>query len=211
MKDGMLKNVPSFAFRKSVKNMETKKEIRKRILALRDGLTSSEKDNKSRMITEKIINIKEYQDTDSVLIFVSYRSEVDTGYIINDCFINHKKVYVPKVNGNNMEFYRIYSVNDLEEGYKGIREPASLKEPFYDNKECTAVMIMPGAVFDKSGNRIGYGGGFYDKYLADSFHGKKVAVCYDIQIVEEGCFITESTDIKPDMVVTESGIFKAII
>ena len=179
-----------------------KKELRKKILALRDDLKSDEKEIMDDIIFSKLIKEKSFIDAKVVFLFVSYKSEVDTHRLIRYCFENDKVVCIPKVinKKDGMKALRITSFEDLKEGYKGILEcDDDLEEISTYNID---LVIMPGAVFDVNYGRIGYGGGFYDKFLGnlekDIF---KIALCYDFQIVDE--VPTENHDIKPNKIISD--------
>ena len=114
-----------------------------------------------------------------------------------------KRVYVPKVEGQEMRFYRIQSLAELKEGYKGILEPEGNTESYeYAPEEAAnCLLLMPGSVFDPLGNRMGYGGGFYDRYLADreALRLRSIAVGFRCQQVES--VPVEETDVKPYQVI----------
>lgn len=193
------------------RSMETKREIRKRILALRDQLSDVERMEKSVSIVDTLLGLEEYEQADRILSFVSYQSEVELDAFLIRCFQDGKQVFVPLVCGDEMRFFEITSMQDLNIGYKGILEPAFDEEKEYllsqdDESAGRDLMIMPGAAFDTKGNRIGYGKGFYDKFLSKGFDGTKLAVAYELQIVPENSFEAEETDIRPDQIITEKGI-----
>ena len=113
---------------------------------------------------------------------------------------------MPRVEGDVMHFYRICSLDELTEGYKGIREPDGTTERYEEIKRRESgervLMIMPGAAFDPLRNRIGYGKGFYDKYLADKeeLQNYSIGIGFSCQIVEE--IPAMENDIKPYQVIT---------
>ena len=125
-------------------------------------------------------------------------------------FMLGKKVYCPKVIANGaesvMEFFQILSKDDLKEGYKGIKEPDAIEDRKFILSSQKAILIMPGAVFDKSGHRIGYGKGFYDRFLhgKENFFESKIALAYDFQVQEEIPF--ESHDVCADIIITEKDV-----
>ena len=153
----------------------------------------------------------------TILIFASYGSEIDTTEIILEALRTGKKVYVPKVEGDRMNFYRIRSMDHLRPGYKGIPEPVAQAVIAADNADehgksmelyeyvaeemPHALMIMPGVAFDRENHRVGYGGGFYDRYLEKHPQLERVAVAFSFQMLPE--VPTEPTDICPQIVVTE--------
>ncbi len=182
---------------------ETKKELRKRIIAERDLLSEEERMHSQVLLTERILGHQWFYRAKELLIFISYGSEIDTGEIIAKAHCLHKKVYVPKVEGDVMEFYRIMPNEALQEGYKGILEPdlsvAHEKFIFAKEKAEEVLMIMPGVAFDMMCNRIGYGKGFYDKYLADKDGMQTIAVGYAMQMVPQ--IEADEKDIRPMQVI----------
>lgn len=185
--------------------METKNSIRKEILRLRDNMSDEERICYSRAITETILDLEDVCLAKDILCFVGYKSEVQTMELIEKLFKLGKNIYVPRVNGDEMDFYRIDSVNDLKEGYKGIPEPVETCEDIYEGVNTEdAVMFMPGAVFAKDGSRIGYGKGYYDRYLAKYDIMNRIAMCYAFQILER--IPSDTHDKKASVIVTEKGI-----
>lgn len=186
------------------KQSETdKKALRKQILTLRDELAPKERQRASLLLTERICGHQWFYLSDVILGFVSYGSEIDTTGILQEAIAGGKQVFVPKVTGEDMIFYRIRSLEELEEGYKGIREPVGNTEVFeYCCEQSEKVlMLMPGAVFDKKRNRIGYGKGFYDRYLADkeALQLRTIALGYSCQQVDS--LPCDEWDIKPYQVI----------
>lgn len=182
---------------------EEKKLLRKEILSRRDALTESERERGKLLITERILGHQWYYLSNRILSFVSYGSEICTTEILENALQDGKEVYVPKVEGREMRFYRIRSLTELKEGYKGIREPQGNTESYVFTPENAAgsLFLMPGSVFDPLGNRLGYGGGFYDRYLADkeALRLRSIAVGFRCQQSKE--VPVEETDIKPYQVI----------
>lgn len=184
--------------------------LRKNVLKTRDELLREDQLFLSYEIMEKTVGHYEFMQAEEVLLYASYKSEVITDGIMEYAFMLGKKVYCPKVitNGvqSEMEFFQILSKEDLKEGYKGIKEPETIQDRKFIPFLKKAILIMPGAVFDKSGHRIGYGKGFYDRFL----HGKedsfqcKIALAYDFQVQEEIPY--ESHDVCADIIITEKDI-----
>lgn len=179
--------------------------LRKQYLNRRKGMLSGEVKKKSNAIREQLINSSYYRGCHSLFSYVSHDNEVDTLCIIHQAWQDGKEVYVPKViRQGQMLFYQITSMDDLTKGKYGILEPSAKIEhaPAYDS-----LFIMPGVVFDKNKNRIGYGGGFYDRYLAKLDEKPMVvALGYDNQI--EASLSPDPFDIKPDYILTETGWIK---
>lgn len=196
-------------------HLKTKRELRKEILKLRDALTLEERERKSKEITKRVIAHKAFKQADIILLFSSFKSEVDTTEIFETAQRFSKDIYYPKVIGDEMEFYRVEHEIDLKEGYRGICEPKADNDRKFmaqpDEKIC---VIMPGVAFDEVGNRIGYGGGYYDKFLRrmrrslSTENISKVAIGFDCQLVEPGAIEVEEHDIRLDVLVTENKIIE---
>jgi len=194
------------------KKLRSKKELRNEILRLRDSLSAEERKEKSHLIAEKVIAQKEFVEADKVLLFASFKSEVETQEIFRAARAADKAVYYPKIVGKEMEFYLVEKAEDLSEECWGIREPkANPEKKFLAYPEDKICVIMPGAVFDTEGNRIGYGGGYYDKFLQtlEGLHSKdnqngfvyKLALAFECQMVPLGLIQSEDYDIKPDKII----------
>lgn len=184
-----------------------KKILRQDMKKRRRIMPESEKIEADGIIRDKL---KKHLDSFGqwILFYVSYGTEVDTRVLIGELLENKKEtihIAVPKVNGDEMEFYEIKSLSDLSLGYMGILEPRGEVLAHVED----AIMIMPGLVFDINRNRIGYGGGYYDRYISGHLSQIKetVALAYDFQVIE-GDLEVFSHDIKPDLIITEKGVYK---
>lgn len=182
---------------------EQKKKLRREILVCRDALTKEERERGKFLITERILGHQWYYLSDVILGFVSYGSEICTTEILENALQDGKCVYVPKVEGHEMQFYQIRALTELKEGYKGIPEPEGNTERYiFDPEKATkCLLLMPGSVFDPLGNRLGYGGGFYDRYLADkeALRLRSIGIGFRCQQVETAP--VEETDIRPYQVI----------
>lgn len=123
--------------------------------------------------------------------------EVGTDAIIEELLAQGKRVYLPRVEGDAIRFYRIRSLSGLILSAFGIREPQPI-EPI-DAKEAE-VIVCPGLAFDKAGNRLGYGGGYYDRYLKDC-PAKRIGICFKEQLVE--AIPCKENDVPMDAVITD--------
>ena len=179
--------------------METKKEIRSLIKKLRKQMSPQEWQEKTRMITEKVISSNSFLEATDLFCYVDFNNEVGTEGIMREAWKLGKNVWVPKVFGDKMEFFRIDSLNNLEKGNFGVLEPSEYTEKA-DIKD--ALVIVPGVAFDKSCNRIGYGKGFYDKYLSAHPTLDTIGIAFDIQVIEE--LPTEENDKRLNAVITET-------
>lgn len=184
--------------------MINKTEIRKYIKEMKKNLSKEEIRIRSNRIAKKLYAKPFYKQAECIYLYVSYNQEIDTVEIIKRILEDKKRVAVPKVADKNMEFHEITSLDQLSEGAFGILEP-TVNKPVSDNPEWASsnLMIIPGLAFDKNGNRIGYGGGYYDRYLhkyPDRI-GLKIALAYDFQVLEY--IDTESYDEKIDGIITD--------
>ena len=186
-------------------NLE-KKIIRKRIQKERDGLSEEARSAKSQSIAKNLVGLPEYSNAKTIFIFYPFKSEVDTRIIINDALIKGKNVVLPKIINNEMKTFYVSDLDkDLKKGYFGILEPeeAKCKQAKLENID---LVIVPGICFDLNFNRIGYGGGFYDKILPKlKENAKKIALSFDLQIINKVPFC--SHDKKVDAIITESKIY----
>lgn len=184
-----------------------KAEIRRRALALRGNLSDAERERARVLLTERILGHQWFYRSNTLLGFASCGSEIDTGEILREALRLGKKVYLPRVTGEKvhpeMVFLRIGSMEELQPGYRGIPEPREGAEVYEYLKEDTehVLMLMPGVAFDGCRNRIGYGKGFYDRYLADKpdLQLKTIAVGFRCQMTEE--IPCGEHDIKPCQVI----------
>ena len=180
-----------------------KQQLRKAMKQKRLSLDKNERALMDKRITESLLELTEIYDT--VLCYVSSEIEVDTRAFLQHLFDKGKKtVLVPRcITGTNiMHFYQINSFDDLEKGNFGIEEPKKglLKVNEYLGKSCC---IVPALCYDRRGFRVGFGKGFYDRFLAD-FEGVKIGICYDCCLVEK--IENDLTDICADIVVTDKNI-----
>ena len=191
-----------------------KEDYRKLALERRNRLTQEERMEKSRKIMLGLMATENWKKAERVLIYCSYLSEVSTVDLIDRAIYAHKKVYCPKITdqtARQMEFYRIYSQKDLKPGFKGISEPVTqekyIANDFSNAEKGVTLVILPGTAFDHKGNRIGYNGGYYDRYLMRIPYASRVAVAFSCQIFAETLPV-EPYDVKADMIITEDHIFR---
>lgn len=182
-----------------------KKTARQLVRTKKKQMTLEDIKEKSQKILERIATQAWFLQTDCIYCYVSYNQEVMTQPLIARALREGKQVAVPKVIGKEMEFFYISSLEDLEEGYQGIPEPKGndKADPVADRKAGKRnLMILPGLAFDDQGNRVGYGGGFYDRYLEKYQEAEflKTALAFDFQVVEE--LEMEDCDQKVDKVIT---------
>lgn len=200
---------------------QIKREVREKALSLRDALSPAERTAYSKEIMDRIIHLDCYRNAAALLVYVSFRSEVETETLIDKALSDQKTVFAPAVSGREMEFFRITSLRELKSGYQGILEPAQEMKASYrtwvrqrETASAKALLCMPGAAFDRERNRIGYGGGYYDRYLSallkepliqpDSI--SSAALAFSCQVFAK--IPCELHDLRPERIITEREIIE---
>lgn len=173
-----------------------KKELRRQIRELKRAMTSEQIDAASVRLGELFLNCHQYKEAKTIYGYLPYNQEVRTVPMLEQAMRDGKRVAVPKCYGDEMRFIYMDDLSKVEKGYANIPEPIA-DDPVADDK--TALVLMPGMAFTKEGKRMGYGGGFYDKFLAAEPDHPTVALCYDFQMVED--LPTEDYDIPVDCVL----------
>lgn len=182
-----------------------KKALRKEIKALRAAHTDEQIHELSLGVRDRVLTLQEYRQAEVIYAYVDCKHEVETSDIIRAAWADGKRVAVPKVLGQDMKFFYITSLeNDLEEGYYGIREPYEKHAADESGDEEKALMLMPGVAFDEERHRIGYGGGFYDRFLEVHPKLSRVALAFEFQVKESVPY--EAFDICPEKIVTEKRV-----
>lgn len=185
--------------------MMTKSIIRDRMKERRNNLSNTEIILYSKSIQDQLFSLELYKKNSCIFSFVSFGSEVNTHEIIRKAWEEQKKVYAPRVEGRNMDFYRIEDFDHFIKSKFGVLEPVKEEEKRFQGLKTETellLLLLPGLAFDHSGNRIGYGAGYYDRYLNE--HGKdlfyKIAIAYDFQVMDQ--VEAEEHDVKADMILT---------
>ncbi len=178
-----------------------KKTLRKNFLKIRGQIPEEARHKKSLIIAEKLFNSEEYKKSGFVFAYSSYGTEAETGDIIKKAFSDGKRIALPVMleEKGKMAFIEITPKTELVKNKTGIFEPVYDEEKAVTPKK-GEVVIVPGAAFTLKGERMGYGGGYYDRYLSrcEAF---KIGICFKEQLAEElpqDCF-----DIKTDTVITD--------
>lgn len=197
-----------------------KKEQRREGLKRRSELTGEERAHAEERIRSVLIALPWYRNAGRLLLYVSYGNEVPTRRLMEEALTAGKQVFCPRVEGaGSMSFYRIDGPEELSPGFRGIPEPPAqewrkyLIQPLPEGK--SDLIVMPGAAFDRNLGRLGYGGGYYDRFLqaleeagsARLCAGKafrKIAVGFSCQILDS--LAQEPEDVRPDLIVTEREI-----
>lgn len=171
--------------------------IRKQIRSQKKLLNKEMIEAASAEVCSKVLKLEEYKKADTIYVYIETNQEICTKEIILDALKNGKKVAAPKCFGKQMEFFYFKDVSELKEGTYGILEPSD--ENIAEAKE--VFMLVPGMAFDRHNNRIGYGGGFYDRYF-DSHSDLKIykcGLCHGFQLIDY--IETEEHDKGVDIVV----------
>lgn len=182
------------------KQRDEKVMLRKHYKEMREKMTAEYKRSLDIEIASRFLCTREYMNAKTVLIYVSKADEVETRGIIYGAFANGKKVAVPKCEGKGiMKFYLISSMNDLCEGFRNILEPDTDKCKLLTDFE-NSICVVPALSFDPEGYRLGFGGGYYDRFL-ENYKGVSAGLCY-------GSFVKwnlprEEHDIPVDLLVTD--------
>ena len=174
-----------------------KNELRSQIRRQKRAMTQAQIEQASRCLAEQFFRTELYRQAQTIYGYLPYNQEVRTVPMLQQALKDGKKVAVPKVYGDEMRF--LY-VTDLEtgiaKGYCGIPEPVADGPVARDER---ALVLMPGLCFDPQGHRIGYGGGFYDKFLSREPEHPTLALCYGFQMLEH--LETDTYDIPVDQVL----------
>lgn len=173
-----------------------KKALRKQIREKKRAMTPQQIEQASARLGELFAASQAYKNAKTVYGYLPYNQEVRTVPMLERALQDGKRVAVPKVYGDDMKFIYIDDLSQVAEGYAGIPEPIA-DGPVADDP--TALVLMPGLAFDPQGHRIGYGGGFYDRFLAAEPDHPTLALCYDFQMLPQ--LETEEFDIPVDTVL----------
>ena len=173
-----------------------KKALRAEIRAKKRAMTAQEIEEKSAALAKAFYETAEYKNAKTIYGYLPYNQEVRTTQMLAHALADGKQVAVPKVYGDEMKFILLSDLSQVAKGYAGIPEPVADGPVAADP---TALVLMPGLAFDPEGHRLGYGGGFYDKFLAAEPDHSTLALCYDFQMLPH--LDTESYDIPVDRVL----------
>ena len=183
-----------------MRNLAEKEEIRKKILSLRESMDKEEWEQKTRNITQKVTGHPLFLQAKEIYCYMDFRREAGTCGIIEKAWEMNKKVAIPKTVGKTMRFYYISFFRETSPGRFGILEPDESRPASGEE----GLIVMPGAVFDHELHRIGYGGGFYDRYLEKHTGLLSMALAFEFQVLSR--IPHEEHDIRPHVLVTEARI-----
>lgn len=179
------------------RNRMTKAEIRKSVLAIRKNV--EERDEKDFLIASCLMSQKFYKEAKTIMVYISYNGEVDTHKLIENMLKDGKKLCAPKcISKEIMEACAFERISDLTSGAYGILEPCGEEVKDID------LVIVPGVAFNENLHRIGYGAGYYDRFL-DGFSGITCGLFYEIQ---KNDFKNDERDKQLDYIITEKYIYE---
>lgn len=173
-----------------------KQALRKEIRDKKRAMTEAEIVAASQRLAELFVASEAYRQAKTIYGYLPYNQEVRTVPMLEQALADGKRVAVPKCYGDEMRFIYLEDLSQVEKGYCGIPEPIA-DEPIAEDE--TALVLMPGLAFDPQGHRMGYGGGFYDKFLEKEPNHPTIALCYEFQMLEH--LETEAHDIPVDTVL----------
>ena len=173
-----------------------KKELRRAIREKKRAMTEAEINSRSARLAELFLASDAYRNAKTIYGYLPYNQEVRTVPMLEQALKDGKRVAVPKCYGDEMKFIYMDDLTKVEKGYANIPEPIA-DGPEGDDP--TALVLMPGMAFDPQGHRIGYGGGFYDKFLSREPGHPTLALCYEFQMLPH--LDTEAFDIPVDTVL----------
>ena len=173
-----------------------KKALRDAIRAQKRAMTEAQIQSASEALGKLFLASEQYKNAKTIYGYLPYNQEVRTTPMLTQALKDGKQVAVPKVYGDEMRFILLTDLSQVEKGYSNIPEPVADGPIAHDP---TALVLMPGLAFDKAGHRIGYGGGFYDRFLAEEPNHPTLALCYAFQMLPS--IETEEFDIPVDCVL----------
>ncbi len=176
-----------------------KRELRRAIGEKKRAMSAAEVESRSAGLAEKLYRTAQWQAAESVYVYIAFNQEVRTRPIIEKAWLEGKRVAVPKVVGNGVGFIWLDRFDQLApQGAFGILEPME-DGPVADDD--AALILMPGVAFDREGHRVGYGGGYYDRWLSEHPGHPTLALCYGFQVVDG--IEAEAHDVRVDAVISD--------
>jgi 5-formyltetrahydrofolate cyclo-ligase len=183
-----------------------KRSLRSQLLAQRRSLSHDSWAASSHAAQLNLLSLDEYAQAACVALYAPAHNEIDTGLILAEAFKAGKRLLYPAVCGHHMVFRHVTAVDELQEGSFGILEPCPTGVDH--QADAADLIVVPGVAFDLAGHRIGYGKGFYDRFLQHPGRAAHlVGLCHDFQLVE-GRVPADAHDIAMDVIVTETRIIR---
>ena len=180
-----------------------KREVRRRVLRARDDMPGSEREQASRRIAEQVMSLPEVQRASTVMVFWSFGSEPDTTPLIEGLHRRGVRIALPRIVDGDLEARAFAPGDNVTMTPFGAYEPA---EGDRIDPAAIDVVVTPGVAFDRSGRRVGYGGGFYDRFFPRTREGTaRIGIGFDVQVVDDD-LPNGHFDLGLDAVVTESRV-----
>lgn len=180
--------------------MDSKNKLRFQMRHLRTNLDAKYRRDANQAIYSKLIHTPEVINARTIATFVSFDTEVDTHQLISHSLAGHRQVVVPKVTNGDLTFHEIHNLNELHSGYQGIPEPDET-HPIINARQID-ICIVPGLAFDVNGYRLGYGKGFYDRFLGKYSTIFSIGICFTNQLLYE--IPHQETDYPVKQIVTDT-------
>ncbi len=182
--------------------MESKQELRKFYKARRNAISPRIREEKSNKIAENLRRTFWYASVGNILVYAAIQSEAELTLFCEMAWKDGKKLFFPKTMDAHMEFYRVDSFAQLEKGRFDVPEPKADKHQVFVSETGTkSVILVPGIAFSKEGYRIGYGAGFYDRYMEHHKELYSVGICFADQMVDT--FVPDVHDFGMNEVITD--------
>ena len=179
-----------------------KEVLRKKYIDIRKKVEN--KVRKSEIVCQKVLATEEYKKSKIIACYKSLPTEVDTRLLIEEAINNGKMIVLPKVNGQELEFYIVKNLdnNSFEKSTIGVEEP---KEYYHEKIDINLIdlVIVPGICFDIDGNRLGFGKGYYDRLLSKINNAYSIGICFKEQIAQENIIPVNSLDKKVGLVISD--------
>ncbi len=186
---------------------DTKDTLRKRMILLRECMTGSEREKASWYIQDSIFKLPEYQNAEVIFAFAGYGSEVSTLNAVFKMINQGKQVALPRIiDEEEMRFYMVRKISDIRKNSLKIPEP---EEGCPEADMRPDMILMPGVAFDQRFARLGYGRGYYDRYLTSRGYDRfvwKIALGFSCQVVKK--VPSTDRDVKVDMIITEKRVIR---
>lgn len=185
--------------------MDEKVKIRQKALKIRSNLDSSLRDFKNRQIAENLESLEQFKNANHVLFYYSHNGEADTLELIEK-YIDVKQLYLPVIRGkSHFQAVPVKSPLNLNKGYEGVPEPVDLDpSSVYDSR--IELVVTPGVAFDRKGNRLGMGKGYYDRYFAHNNKALKIALAYEEQVLD---YVPKDPyDVSINLIITDQSIYQ---
>lgn len=183
--------------------IEQKKSLRKQMRDKRISMSKEDRDIASHKIIARLLENPIYKNSTTIMAYASMPEEIQLKELFDSAFANDKTLAIPLIIGKGtMRPVFLPTVEDLVVGDFGIMTVRQDKRQFVDFSDIDCI-IVPGAAFDRSGNRLGLGGGYYDRFLKRAENPKRIALAFDYQLLDDK-LPSEPHDAKMDVIITES-------